>query len=253
LACWPRGERYYRRNTWAGKLQRNGVWVLDSPASNALSHFIHLVMYLLGPKAGEAAQPTAIEAELYRSNPIENYDTCSLRIKLKGGIDFVVALTHACPENIDPEIHITTDQASIRLLAGKSLEVNRDGRQESLSLEGGRYGNVIGAFAKRLRGAADAPSGATLEMARAHVLAINGASQAAAVHDVPAEQHVPVLAKDGSPVRAIRDVAQILRKCVAEKKLLHESGLASWSRPAGRIDLSGYRDFPGPKKSLSRA
>src|SRR5262245_18859495 len=66
LACWPRGERYYRRNTWAGKLQRNGVWVLDSPASNALSHFIHLVMYLLGPSAGEAAQPTAIDAELYR-------------------------------------------------------------------------------------------------------------------------------------------------------------------------------------------
>jgi predicted dehydrogenase len=248
LACWPRGERYYRRNTWAGKLQRNGVWVLDSPASNALSHFIHLVMYLLGPTVDQAAQPVSVEAELYRSNAIENYDTCSLRIKLEGGIDFVVGLTHACAENIDPEIMITTEQAQIRLLAGKSIDISCNGREESMSLEGGRYGNVIGAFARRLRGASDAPSGATLEMARAHVVAINGASQAAAVCDVPAEHHALATAKDGSPVRAIRNITPILRRCAAERKLLHESGLAPWSQPGAKIDLAGYHRFGGPKR-----
>jgi predicted dehydrogenase len=245
LACWPRGERYYRRNTWAGKLQRNGTWVLDSPASNALSHFIHLVMYLLGPTMGEAAPPTSIQAELYRSNSIENYDTCNLRIKVASEVDFLVALTHACAENVDPEINITTDRAAIRVLPGKSIEITRDGKQESMSLEGGRYGNVIGAFARRLQGEPNAPSGATLEMARAHVLAINGASQASPIVDVPADQHHTVPAKDGSPVRAIRDIAPILRKCITQRQLLHESGLVSWSRAAEKLDLTAYKKFTG--------
>jgi predicted dehydrogenase len=247
LACWPRGQRYYQRNTWAGKLQRNGTWVLDSPASNALSHFIHLVLYLLGPAAGEAAQPVSLEAELYRSNPIENYDTCSLRINLAGGADFVVALTHACTENMDPEIQITSERAVIRMLPGKSIDITRGDKVESMSYEGGRYGNVIGAFTRRLRGVSDAPSGGTLEMARAHVVVINGASQAAPVHDVPAAIHTQVPAKDGSPVRAIKDIADTLRQCVRERKLLHESGLAPWSQAAQRIELNGYKSFAGPK------
>jgi predicted dehydrogenase len=252
LACWPRGQRYYQRNSWAGKLQRNGTWVLDSPASNALSHFIHLVMFLLGPDGGEAAHPVRLEAELYRSNPIENYDTCSLRIHLSCGAEFIVALTHACAENMDPEIQITSERASISVLPGKSISITRGQSIESISYDGGRYGNVIGAFTRRLRGTPDAPSGGTLEMARAHVVAINGASQAAAVHDVPGDLHTLVPAKDGSPVRAVRDITQTLRRCVRERKLLHESNLAPWSRPAQRIDLGGYKQFTGPKGMVSR-
>ena len=39
IALWPRGEIYYSRNNWAGKLKdENGNWVLDSPANNALAH-----------------------------------------------------------------------------------------------------------------------------------------------------------------------------------------------------------------------
>jgi predicted dehydrogenase len=253
LACWPRGDRYYRRNTWAGKLQRNGAWVLDSPASNALSHFIHLVMYVLGRTPAEAARPLAIEAELYRANAIENYDTCCMRIKLAGDIDFVVALTHACTETIEPEIEIITDRARVRLLAGRSIEIRResggDNGVESISQEGGRYGNVIGAFSRRLRGVADAPCGATLEMARAHVVAINGASEAAAVHDVPANVLISGTAKDGSPVRAIPDIHNIFRQCTQQRKLLHESGLApQWARKAQGTGLDGYARFGGPKR-----
>jgi predicted dehydrogenase len=248
LACWPRGDRYYRRNNWAGKLQRNGVWVLDNPASNALSHFIHLTMFLLGDRQSHVAAPLRLEAELYRANDIECFDTCSLRIHLAGGVQFIVGLTHACDENVEPEIEILTDKARVRILAGKSVEIRNGQTAETISLEGARYGNVIGAFARRLRGASDAPVGATLEMARAHTLAVNGAVQAAPVVDVPGEFIGAATVKDGSPLRVIRGLHGVLRQCAANRQLLHESGLVPWSRPAESIDLSGYCHFAGPRR-----
>jgi hypothetical protein len=52
---------------------------MDSPASNALAHFLHLSLFFLGAGFHESAQPTSVSAELYRANRIENYDTCNLQ------------------------------------------------------------------------------------------------------------------------------------------------------------------------------
>lgn len=248
LGCWPRGDRYYRRNAWAGKLQRNGSWILDSPASNALAHFIHLTMFLLGPAPDLAAEPLALDAELYRANPIENYDTCMMRIRLAGGAVFLVALTHVCDETIEPEIEIHCEGAHLRLFPGRFIEIRRGDAVETISLEGGRYGNVIGAFCRRLRGVPDAPVTGTLEMARTHVLVINGASEAAAVAEIPASSLVMGTIKDGSPVQTVPGLPTALRKCLASQQLLHESRQVAWSRPAGSIDLKGYSRFAGPRR-----
>src|SRR5665213_934650 len=78
LACWPRSQAYFNRAPWAGKLQHNGVWVLDSPANNAMAHFLNLALFLLGSTQVDSANPITVEAELYRANSIENYDTCSV-------------------------------------------------------------------------------------------------------------------------------------------------------------------------------
>jgi predicted dehydrogenase len=92
---WPRDSFYYSRNAWAGALRRGDDWVLDSPASNAMAHFIMLMLYLLGPTQETAAIPVSIEAELYRANPIENYDTCGLRVTVEGGASVLILLTHS--------------------------------------------------------------------------------------------------------------------------------------------------------------
>src|SRR5207248_1885474 len=94
---WPRGKRYYDRATWAGKFKRGDVWVMDSPANNAMAHYINLPLFLMGPSPLESAQPVAVEAELYRANPtIENFDTISMRVHLEGGATLLVNQTHAC-------------------------------------------------------------------------------------------------------------------------------------------------------------
>ncbi|MFN8514833.1 MAG: Gfo/Idh/MocA family oxidoreductase [Chloroflexia bacterium] len=75
VACWPREQSYYDRNTWAGAFRRRDTWVMDSPLSNAISHYANLVLFWLGDTLHATAHPLTVEAELYRANPIENYDT----------------------------------------------------------------------------------------------------------------------------------------------------------------------------------
>ena len=42
LVLWPRAEKYYRRNDWAGRVRTpEGQWVLDSPVANATAHYLH--------------------------------------------------------------------------------------------------------------------------------------------------------------------------------------------------------------------
>jgi len=162
-------------------------------------------------------------------------------------------LTHACPETIEPEIEIQSDRgASIRLTVGNAVEIRRDGSANGADLipvEGGRYGNIISVFTQRLRGVADAPSGGTLEMARAHVVAINGASEAAAVHTISPQYLYNAPAKDGSPVSAIRDITAIFRHCIQHRKLLSESGLAPWSKKSASMSLVDYKRFNGTKRA----
>ncbi|HEX2970702.1 MAG TPA: Gfo/Idh/MocA family oxidoreductase, partial [Tepidisphaeraceae bacterium] len=107
VACLPRDEKYFARTAWAGRMKHNGVWVLDSPANNALSHHINLALFLLGCEPYSWAMPQAVEAELYRARRIDNYDTISMRLTLPGGISLLVLLTHACMQKIDPIVEIT--------------------------------------------------------------------------------------------------------------------------------------------------
>jgi predicted dehydrogenase len=102
LGCWPRNEQYFARNGWAGRLRRDGRWVMDSPASNAFAHFLHLALFLLGPSRHECARPIDVSAELYRANRIENYDTCSMRFTLDNDVPIYLAYTHACCDDVEP-------------------------------------------------------------------------------------------------------------------------------------------------------
>jgi len=97
-ACWPRLDHYYSRNAAAGKMSVRGEPVFDGPATNALAHLIHNVMFLAGAQADEFDAPAEITAELYRARPLESYDTACLRGKFRSGIVFSAALTHAAEE-----------------------------------------------------------------------------------------------------------------------------------------------------------
>jgi len=47
LCFWQRDENYYRRSGWAGKIKdKKGNWILDSPANNAMAHFLRRFLAL---------------------------------------------------------------------------------------------------------------------------------------------------------------------------------------------------------------
>ena len=114
-ACWPRDSRYYARSAWAGRRRQDGAWVMDSPASNALAHYLNLALFLLGDSLTDSATPVRVEAELYRANPIETYDTSGLRLVTPSGVPLLALLTHACRETRPPRITVQGTHGVIRL------------------------------------------------------------------------------------------------------------------------------------------
>lgn len=98
IVLWPRNKQYYAR-PWAGKRQdSDGRWILDSVANNATAHYIHNMFYILGEQTDRSAKPAKITAELYRANPIENYDTAALRCFTDDGTELLYYASHAVDE-----------------------------------------------------------------------------------------------------------------------------------------------------------
>lgn len=253
LACWPRNSSYYGRTNWAGKLKRGDTWILDSPANNALAHQIHLILFLLGPQQHVAATPVSIEAELYRVNAIENYDTCSLRVTLDNGAKALILFTHACSTSINPEIEIETDSAArLRIMPARRIEIARSGGEapQVTNLKG-EAGGPARAFSRLVRAKSDDERRrqpiATLEMARAHSAAVCGASEAARVVDIPTSAVSLDTKEHNVTLNYVPGIESAMRECLTNRQMLHESGLLSWTQLAGIRDLRNYRHFAGPK------
>ena len=102
LGVWPRTRGYFTRNNWAGRLQVDGVAVMDSPLNNAFAHFVMLSLFFVG---GDA--PALEGAELLRAHSLESFDTAVVRSRTGGGVKLWFGTSHACHETVEPEIVIT--------------------------------------------------------------------------------------------------------------------------------------------------
>ena len=99
-----RGERYYARNDWAGKVTVHGREVLDSPFTNACAHNFQMMTFLLGDSLRAACGVTGLEAELYRGNPqVENFDIAALRFATDCGAELMYFTAHPiAPDVLGP-------------------------------------------------------------------------------------------------------------------------------------------------------
>jgi len=102
IALWPRNASYYARARWAGKIKMGDRWVMDSPVSNATAHYLHNMLYLLGPEEHLSAVPATITAETYRAKPIENYDTAMLRCITEREEEILFYTTHSSCTSVGP-------------------------------------------------------------------------------------------------------------------------------------------------------
>ena len=111
---WPRDKAYYGRGGgWAGRIQRNGSLILDSIASNACAHYLHNMLFVLGDGAERSASVKKLQAECYRANEIENFDTCCIKMETETGIPLYFAASHATDIRCNPRLVYTFQKATV--------------------------------------------------------------------------------------------------------------------------------------------
>ena len=131
--AWPRGADYYGRNGWLGRIRDDGGrWVCDSPANNATAHFLHNMLYLLGPATGRSAVPVSVTAECYRANAIESFDAACCRVETREDVDIRFFTAHCVRNVIGPVVRFVFEEATVDYVKpGEFVATFADGRKES--------------------------------------------------------------------------------------------------------------------------
>ena len=125
LTLWPRTEAYYARNSWAGKIRDDdGRLVLDSPANNAMAHFLHNLLFLLGDKMDGSANPKSAKAFLGRANDIETFDSVAATIRTENNVDLLFLASHAIDEkqSMEPRFKLEFENATVEF-AGEDAPI----------------------------------------------------------------------------------------------------------------------------------
>jgi predicted dehydrogenase len=242
---WPRTSTYYQRNAWAGRIKNaSGTWILDSPANNATAHYLHNCLYVLGSRRETSAILTTVQAELYRANQIENYDTAAIRCYTDEGVEILFYTAHPVRHNIGPILSYEFENAVVKFSASeKNLIAHfHDGHVKD-------YGNPSSNDAIKLWDAVNAvrtgePLACGVQAANAHTLCINGAQES--VNDIaqfPAHLIQRTGIEDGM-LTWVAGLQETLESCYKTGKLPAEDPNVAWARGGHIVNLRSYTTFP---------
>lgn len=105
IVLWPRDKAYFKRGIgWAGKMtDSDGTMIRDSVANNATAHYLHNLYFVLGDKINTSRMPAKTEAILYRTNPIETFDTALIKSTFDNGATSLYIGTHCTNKSRNPE------------------------------------------------------------------------------------------------------------------------------------------------------
>jgi len=248
-ASWPRPKSYYDRNSWAAKLKDSaGDWVLDSPANNALAHYLQHVLFMGGASQHETAEPKSVYAELYRARDIENFDTCAIRVETTAGAEILYVVSHASKETWGPTIEVECENGTVTSdPAGGTFIRLGDAPEEKMEYPDDRhvvFTNMVAAVREGARLLC------TPDNARQQTLVINAAQDAA-----------PEVSTIDDSLRAEADMEQwgrtkhftfvpgmeeAVARCYDEWTVFSEADVP-WAKPGATVECAGYEHYPGGK------
>jgi predicted dehydrogenase len=184
-ACWPRLDSYYARAGWAGRMVWRDLPVFDGPATNALAHIVHNIMFLAGTESEGFGIPGAVRGELYRARPIESYDVCGLTGSFPDGPTFSVAFSHAVERRMEWSI-VVEGEAGHAVLTKEGVESDRP-LPEGRKLECEIFEESWRDFYRFATGRQQRPH-TRLEDCHGYVAATNAMLiSSGGIHDLPAE------------------------------------------------------------------
>jgi predicted dehydrogenase len=240
---WPRGDDYYSRNEWSGRLRVGDAWVLDGPANNAAAHTLMNLLYLAGPERFAPAVPVRVTAELYRANDIETYDTCALRVHTAEGVEILFYVTHAGERNETPHVEVVGERGSLRRSGAQGNVELRVESAEPETWSNGDLNPMVNSFrhlGRCVRGEETLLH--PLDNARAHTLVMNGVHASAPIHPIPAA----LCAREQSDRGArtfVRGLDDAILRAFEQSRLLSEVGV-EWAVPGREIDVRTLTRFP---------
>jgi hypothetical protein len=256
LVFFPRGLSYFRRNDWVGRIRtEEGAGVLDSPVNNATSHYLHNMFYLLGASRGASAMPAVVQAELYRANEIENYDTAAIRAVTEAGTEIFFYTTHAVAERKGPVMHFEFEHAVVEFDAsgaGQFIARFHDGRLKS-------YGQPNLDRHEKIWQSIDAvrtgrPIACDVNAAMAHTSCVMAAQQSATqIMDFPLRLRRTIDLEgevEGEPMVCIEGLFEAFTRCYDLGVLPSALGTCDWAQPGQSIEIDNKR---GPQVHVSTA
>lgn len=248
--AWPRSRAYYTRNDWAGRLRTtHGHWVLDSPAHNAHSHYLHNMLFLTGEAQESSAEPAEVSAELYRAHPIETFDTVAARIVTRSGAELLFYGTHlGDPREGEhgPRCLYEFERATIRredrgaLVFGAFEIEHDDGRRERLRSSTDIMEKVSMMIDAVRTGR---PVACGLSAAASQVRCVNAMHESMPTPITLGPGHCTTVEHDGARWIVRSGLTQELEHCFGMALLPSECGL-EWARAGHTIDAADYDFFP---------
>ena len=248
LCFWPRDEAYYERNDWAGKIRDpQDQWVLDSPANNAMAHFLHNLFYILGNKVDGCAMPSVVTAELYRAYSIENYDTVSCRAFTHDGVEIMFYASHATSDDLGPMFSMEFERATVTY--GEVIEdiIAKDRRGNTIHYGSPENEHPLLKLFEAVRTIRE-PRAVVCgpEASVAQTLCMNGMQESVPeISDFPASK---IQSDPECKRRWAGNLLEELKDCY-DKGILPSEAKLEWARPGKRVNLEDYHRFPGGRRA----
>lgn len=243
---WPRKNAYYGRNGWAGALfGPSGDPILDSPFTNAVAHYLNLLLFYAGSTFEGTADVKSVEANMFRVNPITSCDTADIRLLTRDDKEILFYVSHAIPSSEGPISDIVCEKGTIHYTQQETIVTDTEGNEieRFASAAGGDIRkNVWNGLLNRLTD----PSGfiCTVKLASKAVLVSNAVFDSAPIVDLPASLMDIAVDEDGSILRIIRPMEELIKRCYKENRLITSADLPQ-TVPAEPFDLENYKGFTG--------
>ena len=217
ITLWPRRLSYYARNNWAGRIRTDrGDWVMDSPVNNATAHYLHNMLYLLGPTREQSVAPEAIEAWTGRANKTENYDVAAMRLTMPAGVEVLMLTAHAVADSVGPLCCFEFENGTVTFENDQKFHLRRRGGGEE------NYGCPHPEEAQKLwQSIAAVRTGERpacgIEAARCHTAVVNRL-QELPIHDFPADK-IAVQEVDGDRQVWVRGLGESFERAYADWRM----------------------------------
>jgi predicted dehydrogenase len=238
IVYFPRALSYFRRNDWVGRIHTaDGAGVLDSPVNNATSHFLHNMFYLLGSSRQTSAMPATVQAELYRANEIENYDTAAIRAVTDCGTEILFYTTHCVQDRMGPIMRFEFERAVVEFDAAKSAQFVarfRDGREKSFGQPNLDRHEKIWQSIDSVR--SGRPVACDVNAAMAHTSCVMAAQKSADILDFPLRLR-QTIELEGEPMLCVDGLYEALIDCYEQGVLPAATGKCDWARAGSAIEL----------------